>query len=66
MQIAESSAVNTGLAPEEIMWQKCMGCQEFPYPENVICCFHTVCFLNIFAVKGGAADNLLLTQAFVQ
>lgn len=65
MQIAKSSAVNTGLASEEIMWQKCMGCQEFPYPENVICC-SAVCFLNIFAVKGGAADNLLLTQAFVQ
>lgn len=65
MSIADSSAVTIGLASEGIIWQKCMGCQEFPYPENAMCC-SAVCFLNIFAVKGGGADNLFLTQAFVQ
>lgn len=33
--------------------------------ENAMCC-SAVCFLNIFAIKGGGTDNLFLTQAFVQ
>lgn len=65
MSIADSSAVTIELASEGIMQQKFMGCQEFPYPENAMCC-SAVCFLNVFAVEGGGADHLFLTQAFVQ
>lgn len=43
--IAESSVVNIELSLEGTIQKKCMVCQEFPYPENVIHC-SAVCFLD--------------------